>query len=364
VQSLNSISPPDDQGAASRPRRVFVRRFKDPALILKELQQLISRQGEYSEAGLLLQMVDTVLKMVRDGASRGDLKMLGHALRELRYAFKVFAPYRRIRKVSIFGSARTLAGDPEYVQASAFANRMTRLGYMVITGAGSGIMESAQGGAGKERSFGVNIRLPFEQKANRVIENDPKLIHFKYFFTRKVIFLKETDAVAIFPGGFGTHDEAFESLTLVQTGKSDLLPIVFLDRSGGSYWKEWEEYLIKHLKVRGYIDPQDLSLFKVTDSLDEAARAITDFYSNYHSMRFVRDRLLLRLQRAVSGEQLEHLNAHFADLLASGSFESLDGPLPEEEDDPHTHGLFRLAFHFDRRSYGRLRQMVDYLNQA
>jgi uncharacterized protein (TIGR00730 family) len=290
--------------------------------------------------------------------------MLNHALRELRYAFKVFKPYRRVRKVSIFGSARTGPDSPEYQQAGAFANRMTQLGFMVITGAGGGIMEAAQGGAGPARSFGVNIRLPFEQRANQVIENDPKLIHFKYFFTRKVIFVKETDAFAIFPGGFGTHDESFESLTLVQTGKSVLLPIVFIDRPGGTYWKEWVEYLGRHLKDRGFVDPEDMHLFAVTDDVEEAARVITRFYSNYHSMRYVGPLLVLRLKRPATEAQLAHLNAEFRDLLAAGAFERLEGPLVEEHNEPETHQFARLALCFNCRSYGRLRQMVDYLNDG
>lgn len=221
------MSAPED----SRPPRKPI----DLAQLRGELDGLLSDPASVPESDLLLQMLSTVTKCVRDGIGRGDVKVLNSMLKEARYAFKVFAPYRRVRKVSIFGSARTPLGSPEYVQAEAFANRITQEGWMVITGAGGGIMEAAQGGAGRVRSFGVNIRLPFEQKANPIIADDSKLITFKYFFTRKLAFVKETDAIALFPGGFGTHDEGYEALTLVQTGKSELLPIVFIDRPAGTY---------------------------------------------------------------------------------------------------------------------------------
>ena len=344
-------------------RKLSIHRYgKDPGSLLEALGDLISRRGKDLQADLALQMVEVVLKVVRDGAPRGDLKVLNHALKELRYAFKVFRPYREIRKVSIFGSARTMPDDPAFEAARTFANLMTRRGYMVITGAGSGIMEAAQGGAGRARSFGVNIRLPFEQKANEIIQNDSKLVHFKYFFTRKVVFVKETDAIAIFPGGFGTHDEAFESLTLVQTGKSDMLPIVFVDQPGGTYWDEWLEYVEKHLKSRGFIDPDDTALFTVTNSPEQAAEVISRFYANYHSMRFIRSRLVIRLRRQANDEVLARLNEEFADMLVKGKIERLEHPLAEEADEPESHHLSRLVLFFDRKSYGRLRRVVDRLN--
>ncbi len=335
----------------------------DPAALLRDFEAFIRAKDEHPEASLVLEIVENALKCVRDETSRGDLKVLNTVLKELRYAFKVFAPYRRIRKVSIFGSARTEAGAPEYEQARAFANRMTRLGWMAITGGGGGIMEAAQGGAGRSRSFGVNIRLPFEQKANTFIERDPKLINFKYFFTRKLTFVKETDAIALFPGGFGTHDEGFESLTLVQTGKSNLLPIVFLDRPGGTYWREWKRYVENHLSNRGYIDSSDLSLFTVTDDLDTAVRTIQGFYRNFHSMRYVSSRLVIRLTHPVSDELLESLNDGFGNIVTEGRVERVD-VLPEEENEPETHDLHRIALWFDRKNIGRLRKMVDVLNES
>ncbi len=334
-----------------------------PPDLLPLVRQLIDTQGNYAHADLIEDLLHTGVKLIRDGATRGDLKMLLTSLKELRHAFRVFAPYRSIRKVSIFGSARTAPGEPDYIQAERFANRMAQLGYMIITGAGGGIMEAAQGGAGREKSFGVNIRLPHEQRANHTIENDPKLVNFKYFFTRKVVFVKETNAIALFPGGFGTHDEGFESLTLVQTGKTDPIPIVFIDPPGGSYWRDWAEYVEKHLNRRRLVDPEDLSLFKVTDDLDEAIEEIRGFYRNFHSARFVRDEYVIRLQQPASDSLIEELNRDYADMLESGCFRRSDA-LREESDLPlEVLALPRIAFPFNRRSMGRLRQLIDRLNR-
>lgn len=307
-------------------------------------------------------MFERVFRLVGDETYSADLKMLNHALLELRYAFKVFAPYRSVRKVSVFGSARTGKDRLEYKMANRFSNKVSNRGYMVITGAGPGIMEAAQGGAGRARSFGVNIRLPFESKANEVIENDPKLIHFKYFFTRKVCFLKETDAIVIFPGGFGTHDEAFESLTLVQTGKSDLVPIVFVDRPGGTYWSAWLDYVRTHLRDEGYIDGFDESLFHVTESVEDAVNVVDGFYRNYHSTRYVRPLQVIRMNQPVTDSLLERLNREFSDIVVSGKIERLSAALEAEKDEPKTADLHRIAFRFDRKSYGRLRSLIDVLN--
>ena len=307
-------------------------------------------------------MFERVFRLVGDETYSADLKMLNHALLELRYAFKVFAPYRSVRKVSVFGSARTGKDRLEYKMANRFSNKVSNRGYMVITGAGPGIMEAAQGGAGRARSFGVNIRLPFESKANEVIENDPKLIHFKYFFTRKVCFLKETDAIVIFPGGFGTHDEAFESLTLVQTGKSDLVPIVFVDRPGGTYWSAWLDYVRTHLLDEGYIDGFDESLFHVTESVEDAVNVVDGFYRNYHSTRYVRPLQVIRMNQPVTDSLLERLNREFSDIVVSGKIERLSAALEAEKDEPKTADLHRIAFRFDRKSYGRLRSLIDVLN--
>src|SRR5262245_42044794 len=311
---------------------------------------------------LVQQMRETADKLIRDHAPRGDVKLLNTALKELRYSFKVFAPYRQMRKVTIFGSARLTADHPAYQQAVEFSRRIAEAGYMVITGAASGIMEAGHVGAGRERSIGVNILLPFEQEANPVIRGDLKLMHLRYFFTRKLLFIKEADAIALFPGGFGTQDEGFEALTLVQTGKSHLFPIVMIDEPGGDYWSQWERYVHDVLLARNLISPADMSLFKVTDAVDVAVAEVLTFYRVYHSMRYVHRDLVLRLQHRLPDALLERIRAEFPDILASGTFEQVSA-LPEEANDTHLAAMPRLRFHFDRRSLGRLRQLVDLINR-
>ena len=334
-----------------------IHKKRDPKAVIAALEGLLAEDGP--ESHILLDMLHSVVRFLNDQPDRGDMKMLNQAFKELRYGLKVFAPYRRVRKVSVFGSAPSA---DEFEQARQFANLMARSGWMVITGAGPGIMEAAQGGAGRAHSFGVNIRLPFEQEANDVIAKDPKLVNFKYFFTRKVIFVKEADAIALFPGGFGTHDELFESLTLIQTGKCQPLPVVLVDTPGGSYWEDWKAYIDGHLRGRGLIDERDTHLFEVTHDLDRAVEIVQAFYRNYDSLRFVRERLVLRLKRPVSEAMLDQLNVSFSDLLAAGTIERT-APLPEEQDEPESHDLHRLVLDFDRQSYSRLRQMIDRLNE-
>lgn len=316
------------------------------------------RQG----SELIDEIKQTADKLAADGATRGDLKILSRALRELRYAFKVFTPYRRRRKVTVFGSARTKPDQSDWTQAEGFGRRMAEEGWMVVTGAGGGIMEAAHEGAGREMSMGLNIMLPFEQEANPVIAGDPKLVNLKYFFTRKLMFVKEVHAVVSCPGGFGTQDEAFETLTLVQTGKRDLMPLIFLDHPGGSYWSGWVDYIRTELLEKGMISPADMSLFKVTDDIETAVDEILGFYAVYNSMRFVRDKLVVRLHQAPDEQLLERLNDEFSDIVASGKIEASE-PHRLERDDEHLADLPRLAFHFNRKGVGRLRQMVDLLNE-
>jgi uncharacterized protein (TIGR00730 family) len=306
------------------------------------------------------QMIVTALRFLRDDPSDGDFKLVNAAIKELRHALRVFAPYEGIRKVSVFGSARTQRGAPDWLQAERFAEAMAQHGWMVITGAGGGIMQAAQGGAGRDASFGVNIRLPFEQAANEVIAGDAKLVNFRYFFTRKVSFVRHSHAIALFPGGFGTHDEGFEALTLIQTGKSEMLPVVFVDAPGGDYWRDWAKYVNDHLLGRKLISPNDVALFRVTDSVDEAVAEVTRFYRNYHSSRYVGDRLVLRVQQAPSADALAALSREFADLLVRGAIEA-SAELPEEQGDEP--GLARLVLHFDRKSLGRLRRLIDRVNE-
>ncbi len=326
------------------------------------IHRLVEAAGGSPHAEFLQEMIQTVLRLIQNQTSRGDIKILNAALRELGYAFKIFTPYRGTRKVTMFGSARIGEDTPEYQQALAFAHAISREGWMVITGAGDGIMKAGQGGAGRERSFGVNIRLPFEQRPNQFIQHDAKLITFRYFFTRKLIFLKETDAIALFPGGFGTMDEAFEILTLMQTGKSSLLPLVCVDRPGGDYWQAWDGYVRRVLLARGLIAPEDLALYRITDRVETAVAEITGFYRNYHSSRYVGDRLVLRLKHGPTQEEVERLNQEFRDILVDGGL-TVSPPLPEEADELALAHLPRLVLHFNRRDIGRLRRLVDALNQ-
>jgi uncharacterized protein (TIGR00730 family) len=324
-----------------------------------DVQQQLSAAGGAPVTDLITAFVATILRS-RD-LERGDLKVMHRAVRELRYALSVFARYRDVRKVTVFGSARVQASHPAYGLAKAFAQRMVQAGFMVITGGGDGFMHAAQEGAGREKSFGLNILLPFEQAANVVIANDPKLVYFKYFFTRKLIFVKETHAFALFPGGFGTHDEAFEALTLLQTGKSSLMPVVFVDAPDSTYWHDWYDFVRHHMLQPGFISPSDLHLFKVTCDLDEAVEEITTFYRNYHSSRYVNGQLLIRLQRLPSTDMLACLNRDFSDILSQGEIVAAEPPGDDFDEASH---LPRVLLWFNRIHFGRLRQMIDVLNQC
>lgn len=306
-------------------------------------------------------MIETALRVLRDVEHRGDVRVIQTALRELRYAFKVFAPYAGRRKVTIFGSARTDSGRAEYRQAVEFGRQMAAAGFMVITGAGGGIMHAGHEGAGPDMSFGVNIRLPWEQSANPVIERDRKLITFKYFFTRKLTFIRHSDAIALFPGGFGTLDEGYEALTLMQTGKSQLMPLVLIDPPGGDFWKTWDRHIRDHLLGNRLISPEDLNLYQITDRPEQAVRWITRFYRNYHSSRFVGNELVIRLQHAPSETALAALNEDFAEIITGEPVRVVEAT-PEEREDEDVLNLPRIALGFDRKSYGRLRELIDRLN--
>lgn len=314
-------------------------------------------------ADLIAQIKLSADQLATDKTSRGDLKILSRTLRELRYAFKVFTPYRSRRKVTVFGSARTRPNTPTYDQAVEFGKAMAAEDWLVVTGAASGIMEAGHVGAGRDHSMGLNIMLPFEQYANPVIAGDPKLVHMKYFFTRKLMFVKECDAVCLLPGGFGTLDEGLEVLTLLQTGKRDMVPVVFLDAPGGVFWKDFHEYVVNQLLGNGMISPDDLSLYKLTDSVSVAVQEILHFFRNYQGMRYVKNKLVFRLREKPSAEFLAAINQGYSDILASGDFVA-GGPLPEERDEPELADLPRLIFRFNRRSLGRLRQLIDALNRG
>lgn len=349
-------------GMGAGKRRRFELGEPELDVLVEALVEKTQRQfGRSDGAELTRQIIVTALRLLAEERSIGDLKLITSAVKELRHAFRVFAPFASRRKISVFGSARTPRHEPAWQQAFQFTRRMTELGWMTITGAGDGIMGAAQAGAGRDASFGVNIRLPFEQSANETIAGDPKLINFRYFFTRKVMFVKESHAVALFPGGYGTHDEGFEALTLVQTGKAPLMPIVCVDAPGGSYWRDWQEWVERRLRDAHLVGEHDLRLFLVTDDVERAVAEVAGFYSNYHSSRFVGERLVLRIRHAPDPETLARLNAEFADLWIGGPMELLPGGLPQEAGEYGD--LARLAVGVDRRSIARLRMLIDRLNE-
>lgn len=315
------------------------------------------------DRSLIFEMLTSVARVGREGMGRGDLKLLNAAIKELRYADSVFDPWRNVRKVSIFGSARTRADDPDYICASDFGKAISDRGWMVITGAGPGIMRAGIEGATPEKSFGVAIQLPFEATADELIANDPKFVNFRYFFTRKLTFVKESHGFALLPGGFGTMDETFELLTLLQTGKSEMAPVVLLDSPGNDYWPSWLEFVKGQLLTDGLISPEDLELLTLTDSVEDAVEAICSFYKRYHSMRFVGKRLILRLNEPLAPPLIERLNDEYSAIVVSGAIEAITATDSEVDDADHV-DLPRVAFHFDRASYGALRAMIDTINTA
>lgn len=327
---------------------------------LDEKIRALVESVEADDPDLLGDIVETAFRMGRT-ANRGEMKLVARSLRELGRSFRVFAPYRGIRKVSIFGSARTLEQHPEYAATRDFSHEMATRGWMVITGAGPGIMAAGHEGAGASASFGVGIKLPIEQSANGFIAGDPKLIDFKYFFTRKITFMKESDAFVLLPGGYGTLDEAFELLTLMQTGKTAIRPVVLLQPPGSGYWSEWLAFVGDHVIERGLASPEDLSLVELAGSVEEAVALIDRFYRNYHSARYVGERLVLRLQRLPSKAALARLNDEFAEIVASGRITPIH-ITGEEAADGDAVEMQRLAFH-PVPNYGRIRQLIDALNQ-
>ena len=322
---------------------------------------LVERWGADHSPEIVEEMIGTILKMARDRMSVADLKLFNRALKEMRRAARMWVPYKDIPKISIFGSARTRPESAEYHAAEVFARRMREEGFMIITGGGDGIMGAAQKGAGRERSFGLNIRLPFEQQANETIIGDPKLVEFNYFFTRKLNFVKESHAIALFPGGFGTMDEGFETLTLLQTGKSKILPLVLVDRPGGEYWLNWIKFMREHLVAEGLISAEDFAFFKITDDIETAVDEVLRFYRVYHSSRYVGERLVIRLKGRLKPEAIDKLNVDFADLLKEGKFEQCEA-LRQERGEPEVFHLPRLIFTLRKRSFARLRLLIDAIN--
>lgn len=321
-----------------------------------DVLHVMDRLGALENGELIEQIFETLVRMADQEAERLDWKILNYSLLDMEEGFKSFYPYRHIRKITIFGSARIPSKEPEYLMATEFARRVISQGFMVMTGAGGGIMQAGNEGAGRDNSFGLNIQLPFEQGANPVITGDPKLLDFKYFFTRKLFFLKESDAIALFPGGFGTQDEAFESLTLIQTGKADPLPLVLIDRPGGNYWKSWDHYVKGQLLGQGLISRDDTQLYHLTDDLDDALAYIEGFYRLYHSSRYVNGQLVIRLKAPLCPGAIDQLNEEYADILSHGKIREVGAFKAERGDE--TEALPRLALHFNQRDFGRLHQMI------
>ena len=325
---------------------------------LDELAPTLSHQ----RANLLRSMLASVWGLAHDDFGVGDLKIVDAALAEMTEAFRIFRPYRSVRKITMFGSARTLPEDPIYLLARDVAAHLAQGGWMVVTGAGPGIMAAGIEGAGAEQAFGVNIRLPFEGGANPFIAQDPKLVEMRYFFTRKLLLIKESDAYVFLPGGFGTQDESFEVLTLLQTGKAEPAPVVLVETPGGTYWRQWVHFLEHEAVGHGYVSPDDLALLRVATTVDDAAREIFGFYRNYHSCRWVGDLLVIRLRREPTDAELDDLNRRFGDLAAQGSIRRTSALAPERSGNDHV-DLPRIALRFDKTHYGRLRLMIDAINR-
>jgi uncharacterized protein (TIGR00730 family) len=328
----------------------------------RRIRQLVKDWGITESKDMIAEMIVTALRIGKDRIPGADLKLMNRSLKELHLASKTFAPYQAKRKIVIFGSARTNEQKEEYKIAEEFASMMRDQGYMIITGAGGGIMGAAQRGAGREQSFGLGIRLPFEQRANEIIDGDPKLVNFNYFFTRKLNFIKEADAVALFPGGFGTMDEGFECLTLMQTGKARIIPVVMIDKKGGDYWNSLINFLSEHVLAQGLITQEDFSLFRKTDDLQIGMDEVIRFYRNFHSYRWVGTQLVFRLQRQISSERIDEFNARFSDLFSSAPLQ-VTKALPQEANEPETLLLPRLICGPHRRHFGRMRQLINAFNE-
>lgn len=327
----------------------------------ERLVQLLDALAVEHNRDQVYEILAAVAQLATDDAERLNLKITNSAVREMRMAFKTFAPYADWPKVTIFGSARTLPTDPLYVQAKNTAHLLAEQGWMVVTGAGPGIMAAGLEGAGPEHSFGINIRLPFEQTANEFIATDPKLVTMKYFFTRKLMLIKESDGFIVLPGGFGTLDETFELLTLIQTGKAEPTPVVLLEVPGGTYWQKWLEF-VEEVKLRGLISTADDVLFKITDSAEEAAHEVLQFYRNYHSRRFVGEQLVLRLRNEPTDDEVAELGREFTDICTTGTIVKTTASPAEVHDDDELDKA-RIMFHFDRMHHGRLRQLINAVNE-
>ena len=330
--------------------------------VAQEIKALIALAGgdpQSPKSDLIGQIIFTSLRMATDeDFDMGQIKLMTRAFKEMRYAYHVFNEHRLGRCVSIFGSARTAESHSDYQLAKAFSSALAAKGWICVTGAADGIMRAGLEGAGKESSFGLTIRLPFENATHTVLAGDPKLINFNYFFTRKLMFLSHSDAIAAFPGGVGTQDELFEALTLMQTGKSNIVPLVLLEATHGHYWQAWEHYIQNNLLANGFISAEDQYLYYRAPGVQEAVDHIEQFYRRYHSSRYVKDTLVIRLLTPLTEHQIDVLNSEFSALLKEGKI-SATSPLPDEDD--HLE-LPRICFQHNRKHFGLLRALIDRIN--
>jgi len=326
------------------------------------VKQLLDQAGADRNRDVLAEIIRTAYELAGDDADRLNLKITRDALKEMRAAFRMFAPYEEVRKVTVFGSARTHPSDPLYEQAKELARRLAESGWMVVTGAGPGIMEAANVGAGRDRSIGINIRLPFEEGISDLFAGSDKLVSMKYFFTRKLMLIKESSGFVSLPGGFGTLDETYELLTLFQTGKATPSPLVLLDVPGGGYWEGWQRFVDEQLMAGGLVSPGDSNLYLITDDVDEAVAEVRGFWRNYHSMRWVGGRLVVRLQAEPTPEEVAALNEQFSDVCTEGGIEATP-PLPAEVSDRDELDRPRLVMRFDVRKGGRFRSLIEALNR-
>lgn len=330
----------------------------------KSIDDLIVSSGgdpKSFEGGLIAQQIQTSLKLMTEGHHTGQLKLITRALKEMRYAYRIFNEYKGGMRISIFGSARTPEEHPDYIAAADFSRRMADLGWMCITGAANGIMKAGLMGQRPEGMFGLSIRLPFEIPTNAFVDGDPKLITFRYFFTRKLMFMSHSDAVAVFPGGVGTLDELFEMLTLMQTGKSNIIPVVLVEGEGGSYWKNWNHYVENNLLANGWISAEDEHFYYLASSVEDAKNHVQRFYSRFHSYRYVKDNIVIRIKSPLTAEALVDLNRRFKGLVKSGEIVQRE---PFEEEEGECEGMMRLVFCHTRRDFGALRALIDHVNDA
>ena len=309
-------------------------------------------------------VVRRLLAGVLDAASseieEHDVEMMTRTVEEMLAADRMFLPYRNVRKITCFGSARIKEDDPAYQQARHFARLAARQGYMIITGGGPGIMQACNEGATEHLSFGLNITLPYEQHANHVVADSERMMNFYYFYTRKLNFLKQTDALVAFPGGFGTMDEIYESITLMQTGKSTLFPVILLDPPGETFWSRWVHFISKELLAAGLISPEDMSLLYVSKSPEDALSAIELFYRRFHSYYFTGEKICIRLMQTLGEETMEWIRQNYTDLMPAGDLEQVASDAVDPES--LLASLPRLRFTLRGGAYARLRELIGTIN--